>query len=505
MSAIKRAAAVRFAGATIILVVDTGATRMHVVDMVFHWARIDPHRPAIVLPELVTSFAGLADAIDSISYRIDQLGLDPREPVATAIANPALSTAVMFALVRSGFSVAPANRALIKHLQPNGLQNLIYDVEGFVASGGRNIRFDNSWLPAAASTSGSRVFWRRPVGDVSTIFFTSGTTGLPKKFVQSRRGLDEHVALRITADATRRSVLIVPGVVNSFGFNRTCEILLSGKTACYAATREAMLQLIGLFRIDTIVASPQQALGLAAVKESRPDLPVDSLQTIILGGATIGREGIRRIRAALCRTVINSYSSTEGGCAALAPFELIEGIAGAVGFVAPWADVEIVDPDGNPVPNGHDGIIRYRTPRFLANVSPNGDTGTDHWFYPGDMGHLTDDGILCLAGRTSDIINIGGVKVSAKRIEEALESLEEVREAAACGVEDATGVERLWVAVVTNGAVNADALKGKAQAHSDIGDNLNELFVVPELPRGELGKVQKPQLKELLLGLSRRA
>ena len=36
---------------------------MHVVDMVFHWARIDPHRPAIVLPELVTSFAGLADAI----------------------------------------------------------------------------------------------------------------------------------------------------------------------------------------------------------------------------------------------------------------------------------------------------------------------------------------------------------------------------------------------------------------------------------------------------------
>src|SRR5215831_17328427 len=59
---------------------------MHVVDMVFHWARIDPHRPAIILPELVTTFAGLADAIDSISNRIDQLALDPREPVATAIA-----------------------------------------------------------------------------------------------------------------------------------------------------------------------------------------------------------------------------------------------------------------------------------------------------------------------------------------------------------------------------------------------------------------------------------
>src|SRR5262245_5692790 len=130
---------------------------MHVVDMVFHWARMDPHRPAIILPELVTTFAGLADAVDSISNRIDQLGLDPREPVATAIGNPALSIAVVFGLQRSGLSALPANRALIKHLQPNGIRNLIYDVEGFVASGGRNIRFDNSWLPSGPSSKGT---WR---------------------------------------------------------------------------------------------------------------------------------------------------------------------------------------------------------------------------------------------------------------------------------------------------------------------------------------------------------
>src|SRR5262245_65324370 len=74
---------------------------MHVVDMVFHWARLDPHRPAIILPELVTTFAGRADAIDSISNRIDQLGLDPREPAATPTANPALSIAGAFAPWRS--------------------------------------------------------------------------------------------------------------------------------------------------------------------------------------------------------------------------------------------------------------------------------------------------------------------------------------------------------------------------------------------------------------------
>ncbi len=476
---------------------------MHVVDMVFHWARIDPNRPAIVLPELVTTFAGLADAIDSISNRIDRLGLDPHEPVATAIGNPALSIAMVFALQRSGFSAAPANRGLIKHLQPNGVRNLIYDVEGFVASGGRNIRFDNSWLPASPSSGRS---WRpRPVGDVDIILFTSGTTGLPKKFVQTRRGVDQRFAWqRATVNAMRKSALIAPGLASAFGFYRTCEILHAGKTACYASAPDAMLYLIGLHRIDTLIASPQQALTLAALKESRPELPVDSLQTLLMGGASIGREGIRRIRAALCRTVINEYASSEGGLAALAPFDLIEGVAGAVGFVTPWAEVEIVNDAGTAVPTGREGIIRYRTPQFIANASANG-AATDQWFYPGDIGRLTDNGLLCLSGRTSDIVNIGGTKISARRIEEVLESMQEVREAAACGIEDAAGVERLWVAVVASGPVDAAALKAKARAHPDIGDNLSELFVLPELPRGDLGKVQKPRLKELLLGLSKRS
>jgi acyl-coenzyme A synthetase/AMP-(fatty) acid ligase len=475
---------------------------MHVVDMVFHWARMDPHRLAIALPDLVTTYAGLADAVDSISNRIDQLGLDPSEPVATAIGSPALTIAVAFALLRSGFSVAPANRGLIKHLQINGIRNLIYDVDGFVASGGRNIRFDNSWLPA--TPSGGRAWRRRLVGDVGFIQFTSGTTGLPKKSVLTRQGLDARMAfMRTTAYAARRSVLMVPGLGSGFAFNRTCDLLHCGKTVCCAPTSDAMLHLIGLFRIDMMVASPHQALGLAAFKESNPELPVDSLQTILITGGRIGREGVKSIRTALCRNVINEYGSTEGGVVATAPFDLIDGIAGAVGFIAPWAELQIVNEAGESLPNGQDGIIRYRSSQFLGNVVPKGDLVTEHWFYPGDVGRLTENDILCVTGRTSDIINIGGVKVSARRIEEVLETMEEVREASACGVDDAAGMERLWAAVVANGPIDAAALKSKAQAHPDIGSNLSELFVLPEFPRGDAGKVQKPRLKELLLGLSK--
>jgi acyl-coenzyme A synthetase/AMP-(fatty) acid ligase len=265
-----------------------------------------------------------------------------------------------------------------------------------------------------------------------------------------------------------------------------------------------MLQLISLFQIDMMVASPQQALGLAAIKESNPDLPVDSLQTILITGARIGREGIRRIRTALCRNVINEYASTEAGLVATAPFDLIDGIAGAAGFIAPWAELQIVNEAGDSLPDGQDGTIRYRTPQFLGNVLPKGGPVTEHWFYPGDVGCVTATGILCLTGRTSDLINIGGVKISTKKIEEVFEQMEEVREAAACGVDDSVGVERLWVAVVANGPIDVAALKARVQAHPDIGANVSELFVLPELPRGDSGKIQKPRLKEILLDLSRR-
>jgi acyl-coenzyme A synthetase/AMP-(fatty) acid ligase len=80
-----------------------------------------------------------------------------------------------------------------------------------------------------------------------------------------------------------------------------------------------------------------------------------------------------------------------------------------------------------------------------------------------------------------------------------------VREAAACGVDDSAGMERLWVAVVADGPIDVAALKARAQAHQDIGAHLSELFVLPQLPRGDSGKVQKPRLKEMLLDLSRRA
>jgi hypothetical protein len=68
---------------------------------------------------------------------------------------------------------------------------------------------------------------------------------------------------------TRQSALVVPAIANSLGFNSACEVLYSGKTAAFAATPDAMLHLIGLFRIDTMVAASGRRSELAEIKESK--------------------------------------------------------------------------------------------------------------------------------------------------------------------------------------------------------------------------------------------
>jgi acyl-coenzyme A synthetase/AMP-(fatty) acid ligase len=482
---------------------------MHVVDMIYFWARTVPDRPAILQPEMMTTFQGLADGIESIGERIDRLNLDRREPVAVSLANPSFLLATIFALMRAGYSVAPVNPALYQHFRPAGIRNLVYDTQGQMLSGGRNIRFDMSWLPPTGPDAPKRSYGHRPTSVVDLIFFTSGTTGLPKKVVQAGKALEQLLNYPFTcASGAHEKILIMPGLTSTFGFNRACEVLNVGKTACFAPDSESALSMIGLFGVDLVIASASQALALAEVKRKQAEYQLESLQAILVAGGKIGQQGIAGIRAALCRNFLWQYGSTEGGVVALTPFQLIEDIPGAVGFMLPWAELEIVDEGGKPLPPGAEGLIRYRTPQLLENQKVAGGSTEqvglqDQWFYPGDIGSVTAEGVLCLAGRTSDVINRGGVKVSGTRIEEILQALPQIKEAAACGVSGSSGLEEVWIAIVADGTPNIAEINQYLSEHGDVRIAPDEVFVFDELPRGELGKVQKYRLTELMLGRKR--
>jgi acyl-coenzyme A synthetase/AMP-(fatty) acid ligase len=479
---------------------------MNVVEMIFFWARTDPHRAAVIQPEMVTTFQGLADAIESISERIDRLDLDKREPIAVSLANPSFFLATVFAVLRSGYTAALVNPPLFMQLQPVGIRNLIYDAQGLVLTGGRNIRFDMSWLPSGGAPR--KPYQRRPLGDVSVIRFTSGTTGLPKMHVLRRPAFDQRLGCPVTswANGDHTKALIMPGLSGSFGFNRTSEMLHAGKAACFASSAADGLWLIDTFGIEAVIASPQQALGLAEVQEKRTRSSLASVKSLKIAGAAVPPEMGRRLRSQVCRDILVCYASTEAGTSASASYAAIEGIPQAVGFLLPDVDLEIVDEAGSLMPSGAEGLIRLRTPQLRLNADPSRAMPADDraaWFYPGDIGRLTDDGVLCVTGRGSDVINSGGVKVSAAKIEEIVQAIPEIRDAAACGILGPTGVEEVWLAVVAAAPVDSEAIGRLLKENREVGLEPAQVFVVDSLPRGDLGKLQRYRLKEQLLALKK--
>jgi acyl-coenzyme A synthetase/AMP-(fatty) acid ligase len=161
--------------------------------------------------------------------------------------------------------------------------------------------------------------------------------------------------------------------------------------------------------------------------------------------------------------------------------------------------VDIVGEEGSAVPPGTNGIVRIRATCQGAPYPPGADNPSfrDGWFYPGDLGSIGPDGLMVLTGRTSDIINVGGLKLAPEVIEDVLCKHPAVTEAAAFGSVGQSGVEEISVAVVANRQI--------ADSHlidwcAERGIPLRHIFVVEALPKTASGKIHRDLLKRQLAG-----
>ena len=78
----------------------------------------------------------------------------------------------------------------------------------------------------------------------------------------------------------------------------------------------------------------------------------------------------------------------------------------------------------------------------------------DGWFYPGDIGRVTEHGMMVVSGREKNIIDLGGHKISPETVEAALMSYPGVSFAVAFGVPNALGIEEVWAAVTGSAALD---------------------------------------------------
>src|SRR5581483_1612298 len=384
-----------------------------------------------------------------VEERIRALDIAPGALVCVSLESPIRLMIVGAALFRLGHPVLATSKPLdILQLElPVGF--FLQAPDAPAIPGARQASVDDQWFagerrPLAASPP--KGFANEQA--VALVALSSGTTGRPKAISLSIKAFQQWVMnyYSTLGLGTWDRFLNLIGLTSSWGFTLAAHSLFAGRTLLHASTARDALQMIAVYGADTVSATSQQLRELVR-EQARAPVPSTSLRVILTGGGLLSRAMMAEARASLCSNIVNLYGSTEAGGTAFANIDQLTGIDGATGFVAPWAEVEIVDQHGNALPPDTGGTVRIRATCQGAPYPP-GRPETDPsfhggWFYPGDRARITRDGLMILTGRTSDIINVGGLKLAPEVIEDTLREHPSIADAAAFGAMGSGGIEEI--------------------------------------------------------------
>ena len=142
--------------------------------------------------------------------------------------------------------------------------------------------------------------------------------------------------------------------------------------------------------------------------------------------------------------------------------------------------------------------VDRRADGLAALGDANGETA-NAWWYPGDLGTLNPDGMLCVSGRSGDVINRGGSKVSAAVIEEIVTAQTGIKDGGACGIMGASGMTELWIGVVPKTIIDLGRLKQELETDTNFNTRVDEILILDQIPRNELGKIKRHELRDMLL------
>ena len=477
--------------------------------MIFFHAEQTPDKPAIAILGTIVSYEKLAKGIRAIEEKILAAGLKTGETVAISVLNPIGHFAIICALFRLGIASVSIHPSQEPNLDEIVVDALLADK----ASGSPSLRtiiVEESWFkdPPVSKRSGPpRSYPKRDPEAIARIVLSSGTTGQAKAISLSYRSVQERLisyALRLSTPSWERLVCI-PGIVTNFGFCFVITTVWLGRMVCFASDDVAR-QAVASYRADLLLASTVQVAQLVRLQEAN-FIPLDSLKSIHIGGSIAFSPLLTKIRLLICAHLYCGYGSTEGGTVAYAHAGPIHGIDRAVGFVAPWIDIEVLDDENKKIENpNREGQIRIRAfgqgYRYKKISETEFEIDRGEWFYPGDIGRVYRNGLLIVLGRINDIINKGGVKISPDIIEQQLASHPDIADAAVVGVLNDIGIEQIWVGIVAREPTEIDVQKIFDYCREKMPLTMpDRIYVVSEIPRNQLGKIVRESLKEKLVKL----
>jgi acyl-CoA synthetase (AMP-forming)/AMP-acid ligase II len=346
-------------------------------------------------------------------------------------------------------------------------------------------------------------------GDLSAIFYTSGTTGFPKGAMTSHANFLSNIesAIRCAgvdrAEGPSLATLINVPLFHVTGCNSQLLVLaeVGGRTFILAnpLDLEGFLRTVSSEGIQMLTSVP--AIYHALTRHplfAQTDL--GHVRWVSYGGAPIAADSVHKIMQAFpTARVGNGFGLTEtSSITSYLPHEEAVEHADSVGFAMPVVDIALYEPDpmtgvGELLVRGENIVQGYwNKPRATA------ETFVDGWLHTGDLARIDEDGLLYIVDRAKDMINRGGENVYSIEVESALAGAPGIGETAVIAVPDDMMGEKVGAVIVPAGE-DLDVEAVIAHVSERIAD-----FKVPQyvtvrsepLPRNPGGKVLKKQLRE---------
>ena len=334
---------------------------------------------------------------------------------------------------------------------------------------------------------------------------TSGSTGIPKAIAFTHKKLIEKNARLdyCQGDGWPQSSRLFCdlGLSSSQGFRYVLHMLArGGMVLVYGEDGPSTLQSLNLFKMQNMATSPFGLAEYLKFFESEPTFHC-KFDHILVAGGMLTKGLAERAWVRMCPTLISLYGATEVGAIATADSRVTTPIPGAVGYILPDAQAQIVDQSGKQQASGMEGIVRVRTEQGVAGYygDPTGSAAMfrDGWFYPGDYGYVTDEALLVITGRQETRLNLGGDKVNPETIETVLAAFPGVSDAAVLTVPNALGIEEVYALIRSNSLLDDGALRSYCQGRLQRSFVPVRFITVDRIPRNESGKIERGRLLEI--------
>jgi fatty-acyl-CoA synthase len=364
---------------------------------------------------------------------------------------------------------------------------------------------------------------------VATLFYTTGTTGLPKGVCFSHRQIVLH---------TYGFMSGLCGYDN-FGKVDSSDVYLplTPMFHVHAWGMPYLFTMLGAKQVYPGRFEPAKVLGLIAREKATFSHCVPTILHMLLSATTGSGEGLQgwkvviggsALPQGLCREArkmgINLFSAY--GMSETCPLitiaipkkhmqswseEELEAIRCRTGIAVPFVDLEIVDADGKPLPHDgeHKGEVVARSPwltqAYFKEKQRSIELWKDGWLHTGDVGFIDSDGYLQITDRIKDVIKTGGEWISSLELEDLISRIDGVSEVAVVGAPHQKWGERPLALVVVKsgceGQVSGTTVLEfcREQAGKGVIPRYGipeKVVVVERLAKTSVGKLNKKALRE---------